>query len=116
MLNHMKNATVWLSLAALGAGVLAPTPVRAQEQESAARKITKKVLPVYPEVARRARITGTVKMTAVVTTEGDVKSVRTTGGNPLFVPAAEEAVKQWKFEVAKNESTESIALRFENPS
>ncbi len=115
MLKHVKHAAVWLSLAALGAGVLTPTPVRAQEQE-AARKITKKVMPVFSRLAREARMTGTVKLTAVVSPDGNVKSVHVIGGNPLFVSSAEEAVKQWKFEVAKKETTESIALRFENPS
>ena len=114
MWNHLRNATVWLSLAVLASVALVPRPLEAQEQDTA-RKVTKRVPPVYSKVAQAARMAGTVKLQAVVSPEGNVKSVRTTGGNPIFVTSAEEAVKQWKFEVAKKETTESIVLKFERP-
>jgi TonB family protein len=114
MLNHVRNAAVWLSLVALGAGVVALSTSVAAE-ETALRKITKRVLPVYSTVARKARLTGTVKMLVSVNPDGTVKSVHVLGGNPLFVAAAEEAVKQWKFEVAEKATTEPVALKFENP-
>ena len=111
MLNHVRNATVWLSLAVIGAGAVLATPVTAEE--TALRKITKKVMPVYSLIARKAGLTGTVKMLALVLPDGTVKSVHVLGGNPLFVAAAEEAVKQWKFEVGPKETTEPVSLRFE---
>jgi TonB family protein len=113
MLNHVRNATVWLSLAAFGAGAFVATPVTAEE--TALRKVTKKVMPVYSLIAKKARLTGTVKMLALVSPDGSVKSVHVLGGNALFVGAAEEAVKQWKFEVAPKETTEPVSLKFENP-
>ena len=113
MLNHVRNATVWLTLAAFGAGAVFATPVTAEE--TALRKITKKVMPVMSLVARKARLSGTVKMLALVSPDGSVKSVHTLGGNPLFVPLAEEAVKQWKFEVAPKQTTEPVSLTFERP-
>ena len=113
MLNHVRHAAVWLSLAAFGAGAVFVAPVTAEE--TALRKVTKKVMPVYSLVARKAHLTGTVKMLALVSPDGTVKSVHTLGGNPLFVAAAEEAVKQWKFEVAPKETTEPVSLKFENP-
>ncbi len=112
MLNHVRNAAVWLSLAAFGAGAVLPTPVSAEE--TALRKITKKVMPVYSTVARKARLTGTVKLLVSVNPDGTVKSVHVLGGNPLFVAAAEAAVKQWKFEAAEKETTEPVSLKFEN--
>jgi TonB family protein len=116
MLNHVRNTAVWLSLAAFGAGAAAvlPTPVAAEE--TPLRKITKKVMPIYSLIAKKARLTGTVKMLALVSPNGTVKSVQILGGNPLFVAAAEDAVKQWKFEVAPKETTEPVALKFENPT
>jgi len=113
MLNHVRNGAIWLSLAAFGAGAVLPVPVAAQEP-AAVRKITKRVMPVVSKVAKLSRITGTVKLVAVVSPEGTVTKVRLIGGNALFVAAAEEAVRQWKFEVGKEETTEPIAIKFEN--
>ena len=115
MSNSIKNAALWLSLAALAAGVVAPKPVSAQEQE-AARKVTKRVTPIYPPIALQARLKGTVKLMLTVTPEGTVKSVKTLGGNAVFVPAAEEAAKKWKFEVSKKESNEVVAVNFGDPA
>jgi len=113
MLNHVRNAAVWLSLAAFGAGAVLPVPVAAEET-AVVRKVTKKVMPVLSKIAKQSRITGTVKLVAVVSPEGTVTSVRIVGGNALFVASAEEAVKQWKFEVAKEETAEALAIKFEN--
>jgi TonB family protein len=57
-------------------------------------------------------LTGTVKIVVVVTPEGNVKAVRTVGGNPVLVPAAEDAVRQWKFEASKKESHVLVAIQF----
>jgi TonB family protein len=113
MSNHVRNVAIWLSLAAFAAGAVLPVPVAAEET-AVARKITKKVMPVLSKIARQSRITGTVKLVAVVSPEGTVTSVRIVGGNALFVAAAEEAVKQWKFAVAKEETAETLAIKFEN--
>ena len=114
MSNTLKNATIWLSLAAVAVGVGALRSVGADEPE-AARKVTKKVPPVYPPIALQARLTGTVKLLLTVTPEGAVKSVKTLGGNAVFVPAAEEAAKKWKYEVSKKESNEAVAISFGAP-
>lgn len=113
MLIDFKKA-VWVGLLVSGMGASVPGFAGAQEQE-AIRKITRKVTPVYPAIAKQARMTGAVKLTLVVAADGTVKSVKTTGGNPLFVVAAEDAVKRWQFEAAKKESTESIVIKFESP-
>jgi TonB family protein len=113
MLKHAWSATIWLSLAAFGAGAVLPAAVAAEEAATA-RKVTKKVMPVVSKIAKQSRITGTVKLVAVVSPEGTVTSVRIVGGNALFVAAAEEAVKQWKFEVAKEETAETLAIKFDN--
>jgi TonB family protein len=114
MSNRIKKALACAGLTAL-VFCGAQTRAGADEQE-AARKVTKKVPPVYPEVAKLARLSGTVKLIATVSPEGDVKSVRTLGGNAVFVPAAEEAVKKWKFEPAKKETGEVVAVAFGAPA
>jgi TonB family protein len=98
-------------------GVSAGSPqsiVSAQEQETA-RKTIKTVPPVYPVIAKKARLTGTVKLSVVVAPDGSVKSLKTVGGNPVLALAAEEAVKRWKFETLPKESVETIAVKFTSP-
>lgn len=59
--------------------------------------IVSKVQPIYPQDARSARIQGTVVMKAVINQLGDVVSLDLVSGHPMLVPAAMDAVKQWKY-------------------
>src|SRR5258708_5665446 len=59
--------------------------------------LVKKVEPVYPFDARRARIHGKVVLHILITTAGDVATVKLVIGNALLPPAAMDAVKQWKY-------------------
>jgi TonB family protein len=60
--------------------------------------LIKKVNPLYPPLARQARIQGTVVLNVTISKTGDVKSVQLISGHPLLAPAAIEAVKQWKYQ------------------
>jgi protein TonB len=53
--------------------------------------------PVYPEVARAARIQGTVIVEAVISKEGTVSDLRVISGHPLLTQAALDAIKTWKY-------------------
>ena len=53
--------------------------------------------PAYPELARRARIQGTVRLDTVVATNGTVQNIRLVQGHPLLVPAAIAAVRTWRY-------------------
>jgi len=77
------------------------------------RKVAARVAPVYPELARKMHIHGTVKVEAVVRPNGSVKTTRVLGGNPVLVDAALQAVGKWKFETAQNETTEVVQLSFD---
>jgi protein TonB len=56
------------------------------------------VNPVYPELARRARMEGFVILTAIIDRQGDVKEVEITRGLGLGLDvAALDAVRQWKY-------------------
>ena len=91
-------------------------PLRAaQGQQSSAggsRRVVQKMSPVYPEIARKMNLAGTVKVVAVVTAEGTVKAVEPVGGSPVLLKAAEDAVAKWKF-AAGGESKELIELHFD---
>jgi len=66
--------------------------------DSAQVLLIRKVPPVYPPLARQARIQGTVVLQIVINKEGDVRDVRLVSGHPMLAPAAIEAVKQWKYQ------------------
>jgi periplasmic protein TonB len=54
--------------------------------------------PLYPEAARRARISGTVVLECVIGKNGAVESVKVLKGLPLgLTESATDAVKQWQF-------------------
>jgi TonB family protein len=99
------------SLLFAGAAVLRPTPAFAQEELT--RKVKNKVAPIYPDVARRMNITGTVKVLVVVMPGGGVKSSKVVGGHPLLVNAALDALKKWKFEPAPEESSGIVEFKFQ---
>lgn len=77
------------------------------------RPIKQRVAPVYPEVAKRLRVTGVVKLEVAVDSGGKVKEVKTLSGNHMLSIAAEEAVYKWKFAPAAAESTENLDIDFE---
>jgi protein TonB len=54
--------------------------------------------PTYPPLARQARIQGVVRFTAVIGVDGRIKDLTLVSGHPLLVPAAQAAVKEWRYE------------------
>lgn len=72
----------------------APIPVVGSLQAS---KIIYKVSPVYPDLARATRTSGTVELEAIIDEEGNVSDLAVVSGHPLLVDAAKEAVRQWKY-------------------
>lgn len=81
---------------------------------AAGRKITSRLDPAYPDLAKRMHIHGVVRVEAVVRPNGSVKSTRALGGNPVLVDAALEAVGKWKFEPSQAETTEVLQLAFDS--
>ena len=69
-------------------------PVASSLQES---KLIYRVNPVYSELAIRARVSGTVVLSALVDEMGNVANLRVLSGHPLLVKSAVDAVSQWKY-------------------
>lgn len=92
--------------------VYCPTVVRAQEA-SVSRKVKSKVAPVYPELAKKMAISGTVRVAIVVGSNGTVKSTKVLGGHPLLIDAAVDAVRKWKFEPGSDDSSGVIEFKFQ---
>lgn len=101
-----------IGMLVLGAFGADPRPVLGAEIQGPLRKTLKKVAPEYPAIARAAHLRGSVKLVAVVAPNGTVTSVRTVGGNAVLAKAAEDAVKQWKFDISEKESVEPVVLTF----
>ena len=76
------------------------------------RKVKTKTAPLYPELARRMNVSGKVKIEVVITPDGRVKSTRVVGGHPLLVQACQDAVKEWKFVPAPEETTQVVEFEF----
>ena len=78
------------------------------------RKIKTRTSPAYPELARRMNVSGKVKIEVIITPDGHVRSTRVIGGHPLLVQACQDAVKEWKFLPAPEETTQIIEFDFHN--
>lgn len=97
-----------LPAAALALMVALALPARAADD----RAVKTRVAPVYPEIAKRLRITGEVKLEVIVDAQGKVKDVKPISGNRMLETAAEDAVRQWRFESGTGDATEVVAVNF----
>jgi periplasmic protein TonB len=88
-----------------GAGSGAPPP----PPKAALKRITvggnvqsahliNKVQPSYPPLARQTRISGTVKLHAIIGKDGTVQQLQVVSGHPLLVQSALDAVRQWRYQ------------------
>jgi TonB family protein len=71
-------------------------PVRVGGQIRAPNKI-KDVQPVYPAIARSARVAGVVTIEATIGPDGKVMDTKVVRSIPLLDQAALEAVRQWEY-------------------
>ena len=79
----------------------------------AAVETQRKITPSYPELARRANMTGTVKAEVLVAPDGRVKSVVMKGGSPVLIQAAEHAIYKWQWAPAKHDTREIIEVKLD---
>jgi TonB family protein len=96
----------------VGAMVFSPSFSLAQEQPEAARKIASRVVPEYPELARKMQITGTVRVEVTVGPNGKSKFTQVVGGSPVLAKAAVDAIEKWKWAPGPQETKELIELNF----
>ena len=62
-----------------------------------AANLIRKITPVYPPLAKQARVQGTVRFSAIIGKDGTIQNLQLVSGHPLLVPAATDAVKQWVY-------------------
>jgi TonB family protein len=85
---------------------------RAVGQNKAERKLKLQVAPVYPELARKLAVTGTVKVQLTIASNGSVKQAKLVGGHPLLVDPVMDAVKRWKYEPGPAETVQVVEVKF----
>jgi TonB family protein len=95
-------------------GSVGAASLRAQSEEAPAskRKVRYLAKPMYPELAKKLSLAGTVKIEVTVGTDGKVKRTRVVGGHPVLAAEAEKAAQQSEFEPGPKETTEIIEFRF----
>lgn len=103
-----RRAKRLLQTAALALLVTLALPARGADN----RAVKSRVPPVYPEIAKRMRIGGEVKLEATVDAQGKVKDVKPLSGNHMLEVAAEDAVRQWRFEPGDGDATVIVAVNF----
>jgi len=64
----------------------------------ASAKLIAQPRPVYPPLARQARIQGTVKLEAVISKDGTIENLTVVSGHPLLIQSALDAVRRWRYQ------------------
>jgi TonB family protein len=94
---------------ALNQGVHPPPPPAPPPKSSAAvtwivlngrtieAKLVRRVMPEYPRSACRAKVTGTVRLEVRLAPDGSVRETKVIEGSPRFAPAAEAAIRRWRY-------------------
>jgi TonB family protein len=106
---RLRRWGTWLFRSAVLALLLAMAiPARAGD----GRAIKSRVAPLYPEIAKRMKISGVVRVEAIVAADGTVTDAKAVSGNHTLCPAAEDAVRKWKSVPADAPSTITVEITF----
>jgi protein TonB len=86
-----------------GAGTAPPPPKVTPKRVTVggnvqAARLVNRVQPLYPPLARQTRISGTVKLHAIIGKNGAVEQLQVVSGHPLLVQSALDAVRQWRYQ------------------
>lgn len=113
-INLLKKLVLAIAAVVLFTGTVAVAQTASTDEGR--RKVKARVNPTYPELARRMSVAGKVKIEVVITADGHVRSTRIVGGHPLLVQVCQDAVKEWKFFPAGEETTQLVEFDFKGLS
>lgn len=68
-----------------------------QREMLAHMSLVRRIDPVYPPLARQARIEGMVQFDAVINASGRVEKLDLISGHPMLIAAAKDAIFQWQY-------------------
>jgi protein TonB len=60
-------------------------------------KLVKQVIPIYPPMAKTARISGIVHLIGIIAKDGTIRNLQLISGHPMLTRAAMDAVAQWVY-------------------
>jgi periplasmic protein TonB len=85
----------------LGTGLVVPPPPPAVRHPPTSRmmegNLLHRVQPDYPTLARQVRVQGQVVLRAIISREGTIENLQVLSGHPMLIPAAVNAVRQWRY-------------------
>ena len=76
------------------------------------RAIVTRVPPIYPELAHRMHVGGKVVLLVEIQPDGSVSDTKVESGHALLAPAAQDAVRKWKFAPNSSASESEIEINF----
>ena len=76
------------------------------------RKVRNRVVPTYPELARKINLVATVKVQITIAPNGAVTEAKAVGGHPLLIGPSVDAAKQWRYEPGGEATTTIIEFHF----
>ena len=86
------------AIAAADNGAPATTSMRIRVSTGVAESLlTRKVAPVYPPIARQARIQGSVILQVRIGRGGSIQEIRVVSGHPMLIQSAIDCAKQWQY-------------------
>jgi TonB family protein len=106
--------STWISVLGLAVMIAAfPASSPAQQLKATGnRRIVFQSPPAYPPLARKMRLSGTVRLCATVAPGGKVVRVEVLGGNPVLAQSATNAVSMSKWESGPDETKEIVEIKF----
>ena len=95
------RGNVWRSIGN-NMDVASPPPPPAQNRPLITSKwaegnLIYRVQPVYPTLARQARVQGSVQLRAIISKGGTIENLVAVSGHPMLIPSAVSAVRQWRY-------------------
>ena len=110
MIGTNKRKLARLAVVAFVAMFLTLSVVNSQAQDG--RQLLSHPTPVYSDFARKLGITGVVKVQVVIAPDGKIRQTKVIGGHPVLVDAVQEALKNWRYAPASDETTAVLEFRF----
>jgi TonB family protein len=80
--------------------------------DSVPRAVVTRVSPIFPEIARRMHVSGTVVLLVTIQPNGIVSATKVESGHALLAPAAQDAVSHWRFAPNPSVSESEIEVKF----
>ncbi len=102
----------WRMLGMLQVFLALFSAVALSQSTDADRKVRNRVVPVYPELARKLKLVATVKVQVTVAPNGSVLQAKALGGHPLLIAPSVDAAKMFRYEPAGATTNNTIEFHF----